>query len=117
MARKDGLRLRPNKIFASAALQTLYSDSVPRGLTWCFQQVAWTIDKATSGGNTRARLYIDGPAWKHYLEEQDAPVADTLYTYSEKVFLYPGERLALEIDQGQANTFADMSISGYRLEG
>ena len=116
MAIKNALRLRPRKLFASAGLQTLYSDYVERGQIYCFQQVAWEIDKATSGGNTRCRLYIEGHGYKHYLAGQDAPSADTLYWYKEPAWLIPGERLALDIDQGQASTTAEMDITGYWTE-
>jgi len=116
MAIKNALRLRSRKVFASAALQTLYSDYVESGQIYCFQQVAWEIDKATSEGNTRCRLYIEGHGYKHFLAGQDAPTADTLYWYKEPVWLIPRERLALEIDQGQDSTTAEMDITGYWTE-
>lgn len=114
MAKKDGLRLRPTKLFTSAALQPLYSERVPSGIRWCLQSIAWEIDKVTSGGNTRVRLYVEGRGNKHFLDEQLTPAATWLYTRDENDFLYPGERLALEIDQAQASTTAIMNISGYR---
>lgn len=117
MPRKNGLRLRPDKLFASSGLQTLYTPKVPRGLIWCLESIAWEIDKVTSGGNTRCRLYIDrGAGDKHYLDEQLTPAADWLYTRNEKDYLYEDERLALEMDQGQAATAAKMYITGYREE-
>lgn len=116
MARKDALRLRAKELFASAALQTLYSERVEPGEMWCIDHTAWEIDKATSGGNTRCRLYIDGHGYKHNIAEQDAPAANTLYTWSKNEYLYPGERLALDIDQGQASTTAEMCLTGYREE-
>lgn len=117
MSTKDGLRLRPEKLFASSGLQTLYTGKVPRGIRWCLESIAWEINKATSGGNTRCRLYIDrGAGDKHFLDEELVPTADWLYTRNESDFLYEGERLALEIDQGQASTTAKMDIAGYREE-
>ena len=113
---KNALRENPTKKFSSAELQTLYSKRVTHDRIHCFQQVAWEIDKTTSGGNTRVRLFIDGHGYNHYLEEQDNPSADTLYTYNEKVWLIPGERLAIEIDQGQASTTAEMHLTGYSTE-
>jgi len=83
---------------------------------WCIDHTAWEIDKATSGGSTRCRLYIDGHGYKHSIAEQDAPAADTLYTWSKNEYLYPGERLALDIDQGQAATTVNMCMTGYREE-
>ncbi len=114
MPGKEGIRLRAKELFASAALRTLRSDPVPKGLIWVVQHVAWEIDKVTSGGNTRARLFIAGPGYRHYLEEQQSPAADNLYTWNEKVWLYYAERLAIEIDQGQASTTAEMHLTGYR---
>jgi len=116
MAGKNALRLRARKRFALAALQTLLSEPVESDKIYCIQQVAWEIDKATAGGNTRGRLYIEGSGYKHYLAEQDTPVADTLYWYKEPVWLIPRERLALDIDQGQAATTAEMHIAGYWTE-
>ena len=113
MARKDAIRLRAKKVFSSAGLQTLYTDYVEQGMIYCLEQIAWEIDKATSGGNTRCRLYIEGHGYKHYLEEEDNPAANELYTYSKKPYLYPGERLALDIDQGQASTTVELDATGY----
>lgn len=117
MPRKEGLRLRPEKLFTSAGVQTLSTGKVPPGFVWCLESIAWEIDKATSGGNTRCRLFIDrGAGEKHYLDEQLVPVANWLYTRNEKDYLYPGEILSLEVDQGQASTTAKMDITGYREE-
>lgn len=116
MARKDALRLRAKELFSSAGLRTLYSERVEPGKMWCVDHTAWEIDKATSGGNTRCRLYIDGHGYKHNIEEQDAPAADTLYTYADPIWLIPGERLALDIDQAQASTTAEMVMTGYWIE-
>lgn len=113
MAIKNALRLRARKTFSGAGLATLYSDNVERDQLYCIQQIAWEISKATSGGNTRVRLFIAGHGYRHNLEEQDAPAADTLYTYSEPVWIVPGERIALDIDQAQASTVAEMCLTGY----
>lgn len=116
MAIKNALRIRARQLFAAAALQTLYSDYVEQGKIYCIQQVAWEIDLATSGGNTRVRLYIDGHGYRHNIEEQDTPTADELYTYNDPIWLIPGERLAIDIDQAQANTTAEMCLTGYWTE-
>ena len=81
--------------------------------------MAWEIDKALTNGNTRVRLFIAGHGYNHYLEEQDNPTVGTLYTYSEPVWLIPGERLAIEIDEGEADTTAEMHLTGYwtKFEG
>lgn len=113
MAIKNALRERPKQTFTAAQLQTLFSEEVTHDKIYCIQHVAWEINKTTSGGNTRCRLYIDGHGYKHNLEEQDAPAANTLYTYHKPTWLIPGERLALDIDQAQASTEAEMCITGY----
>jgi len=110
---KNALRERAKKLFSSAALQTLYSRYVASDKIYCVQQVAWEIDKETSGGNSRVRLFIAGHGYNHYLEEQAAPGPNTLYTYSEPVWIVPGERLAIESDHGQADTTAEMHLTGY----
>jgi len=116
MAIKNALRLRAKELFASAGLQTLYSEYVHFGKIYCIQQVAWEIDTVTALGNTRVRLFIDGHGYRHNIEEQDAPVADTLYTYDKPIWLIPGERLAIDIDQAQASTTAEMCLTGYWTE-
>lgn len=116
MAIKNALRERAKKKFSSAELQTLYSERVEHDKIYCVQQVAWEIDLTTSGGKDRVRLFIAGHGYNHYLEEQASPTATRLYTYSEPVWLIPGERLAIEIDEGQANTTAEMHLTGYWTE-
>jgi len=113
MARKDAIRLRLKKLFTGGQLETLYSDRVKQGVIWCLEQITWEIDVATSGGNTRCRLYIEGHGYKHYLAEQVNPVADRLYWYTKKPYLYPGERLALDIDYAGSSTTAEMIATGY----
>lgn len=115
MAIKNALRLRAKKTFSSAGLQTLYAEKVKSNEIHCVQQVAWEIDKTTSGGNTRVRLFIDGHGYRHNIEEQDAPAAGELYTFQDPMWLMPGERLAIDIDQGQAGTTAEMCITGYTV--
>lgn len=119
MAIKNALRERPRELFAGGKLETLYSEHITDDKIYCFQQVAWEINKATVGGNTRVRLFIAGHGYNHYLEEQDAPVAGKLYTYSEPVWLIPRERLAIEIDNADATTTAEMHLTGYwtKFEG
>lgn len=114
MARKDALRLRLKQLFTAAQLNTLYSVRVPEGELWVIEQIAWEIDLALSGGNTRARLYLEGHGYKHAIEEQSAPAASSLYTYSEPLFLISGERLALDLDQSQASTTVELHATGYR---
>lgn len=116
MAKKSALRIHLSKTFASAGLATLETDPTPDGMTYCIQRVAWEISKATSGGNTRARLYIKGHGPKIYLSEQDAPVAATLYWDADPFWLVPGESLALDIDQAQADTVAKLDATGYWTE-
>lgn len=113
MARKDAIRLRVKQTFSAAALQTLYSKRVEPGMIYCLEQIAWEIDKATVGGNTRCRLFIDGHGYRHFIDEQLNPAADWLYTHFEKPYLYPGERLALDIDRAQASTTAELHATGY----
>lgn len=113
MARKDALRLRAVDTFASAGLKTLYTDFVEREMIYCLEQITWEIDTVLSGGNDRVRLWIAGHGYKIPLEQQSTPTADKLYTYSEKAYLYPGERLALDLDEAQADTIAEMHGVGY----
>ena len=113
MAKKNAKRLRLKRVTTSAALYTLASDAVPASQFWCLEKIAWEIDKVTSGGNTRCRLYIDTAAYKDILEEQQSPAANNLYTYAEKTYLYPGERLALDVDQAQNTTIVELTARGY----
>lgn len=116
MARKDSLRLRIVEVIASAGLYSLKSEPVETGYLYCIEHTAWEISLATSLGNTRCRLYIEGHGYKHYIAEQDAPAADTLYTWSKNEYLHQGERLVLDIDRAQATTIAQMLLLGYKEE-
>jgi len=113
MTVKNALRIPLQKKFTSNALSVLESEPVPVDKIYCIQQVAWEIDTATSGGNTRVRLFIDGHGYNHYIQEQDGPSTNTLYTYSIPLWLVPGEMLAIEIDYAGTNTVAKMWLTGY----
>ena len=110
-----GLRERVKQAFASAGLATIQSHLVPENEVWVVQRLTLEGDKATSGGNTRARVYINTHGDKLYLTEQDAPAADTLYELVEPFRLYPRERIAAEWDQAQAATTLILVMVGYRL--
>lgn len=112
MTHSRQLRLPLVQDFASAGLQTLFTRYVPGGQTWHVQRVTYEGDKTTSGGSTRARLYITGRGQTVYLDEQDAPAANTLYKLPEPFTLLTGERLALEWDEGQATTRLKMALIG-----
>jgi len=116
MARKDSLRLRYVETISSAGLYSLKSEPVETGYLYCIEHTAWEISLATSGGNTRCRLYIEGHGYKHYIAEQNIPAANRLYTWSKNEFLHQGERLVLDIDQAQATTVAQMLLLGYKEE-
>jgi len=116
MAIKNAFRQRLKQTFSGAALKTLYSERVEHDKLYCIQQVAWEIDKTTSSGNTRVRLFIAGHGYRHNIEEQDAPAANTLYTYNDPIWLIPGERLAIDIDYAQDDTTAEMCLTGYWTE-
>ena len=113
MAKKAPLRDRAKETIADAGLHELKLERVEAGHLDCYQRISWEISLATSGGNTRCRLVIKGQGYDIPLAESDAPVADTLYWYKEPTWLYPGERIALIIDQAQAATVAEMNAIGY----
>ncbi len=113
MAKKNALRLHKSKTFASAGLVTLETDPTPDNMTYCLQRMAWEISLATSGGNTRCRLYINGHGYKHNLSQQTTPTANVLYWDADPVWLVPGESLALDIDEAQADTVATLNCTGY----
>ncbi len=112
MPRHRLLRLPLVNDFASAGLQTLFSRYVPAGQVWHIERVTFEGDKATSSGETRARLYITERGQTVYLHEQDGPTAKALYEITEPFTMIEGERLALEWDQGQATTRLKMGIIG-----
>lgn len=116
MAIKNGLRDRITGYISGAGLAAVKGDLVPAGKIYCYQRIAWEIDKATSGGNTRCRLYIDGRGYNHYLSEQDGPTAAALYWDADPVWLHPGEKLALEVDQAQATTTVQIYATGYFVD-
>ena len=114
--KKEALRLRIVNTISSAGLADVKSDRVKQGKIYCLQVTTWEIDKATSGGNTRCRLFIDGHGYKHYFGEQDGPSANTLYWWKEPIWLVPGEALGLEVDQAQASTAVNMYATGYWVQ-
>lgn len=116
MAAKNGLRDRITETIASAGLAVVKGKPVPAGRIYCYQRIAWEIDKATSGGNTRCRLLVDGHGYNHYLSEQDGPTAAVLYWDADPIWLHPGERLGLEVDQAQASTVVQIYATGYYTE-
>ena len=113
MAIKNALRLRVTGKQTSQGLFTLYTDKVESGKAYCFQDIVFSIDKVLEDGNSRARLYIEGHGYKHYLDEYSPILENGIYSYDRPLWLYEGERLALELDEVQANTTALMHIIGY----
>lgn len=113
MAKKAPLRDRAKELISSAEEYELKLERVEAGKINCYQRITWEISKATSGGNTRCRLVIKDQGYNTPLIEQDAPAADTLYYLDMPIWLYPGEQIALEIDQAQASTIAEMNGIGY----
>lgn len=116
MAIKNALRLRSKIVATANELTTLYSEFVEFGKLFCIQQVAWEIDAALSGGETRARLYIEGHGYKHNIEEQQDPAADNLYTYDDPIWLIPRERLAVDFDYAANEATAELCLTGYWVE-
>lgn len=113
MASKNAYRERAGTTTGSAGVQTVESTRVDVGYRRRLQSIAWEVNKAMSGGNTRCRLYIKGHGYKHYLDTQLVPVANWLYTRNENDYLYAGESLVLELDQGQATTIVTLDLTGY----
>ena len=108
----NGLRQIKDQIIASAGLFQHLSEAVPPGQAWRVTMIAWEISSATSGGNTRCRLYVDRQGTRHYLDEQLVPAANWLYTHDAVHRLYPGERVGLELDQAQASCRAQLWVTG-----
>lgn len=111
--KKEALRIRILETAVAAGLYSLRSPIVDRGQIWCIQRATFETDTVTLLGNTRFRVYIFGHGYKHYLGEQNAPVADTLYWMRESVWLIPGERLICEFDWAQATAIMEMILTGY----
>jgi len=96
-----------------AGLAVLQSEPVAWNTIRCVQRLAFEGSLVTLGGNTRVRVYIDRHGYNHYLAEQAAPAANTLYWMTDDIFLIPGERLCVEWDQAQAGTVLEMFMIGY----
>ena len=120
MGKRMALRDRQEKLYSSAALVTLSTKPVPPGKVHCVQHCSWETNKATGGGNYRARLYIAGHGYNHQLCEQGTPQANISYTYDDEIWLIEGEQLALDLDQCAASTTIKMHCTGFwqhELEG
>lgn len=111
--KKEALRIRILETALVAGLHTLRSPIVDVGQIWCVQRATFETSLATALGNTRFRIYIFGHGYKHYLGEQAAPAANTLYWLPEAVWLIPGERLCVEFDWAQINAIMEMILTGY----
>lgn len=98
------LREAPFVELTAAGLGVLRSTIVPEGQIWRVDYLSAEGDKATSGGNDRARVYIDSVASKLYMLEQITPAAGSLYWEHGPWELWAGERLVMEWDEALANT-------------
>ena len=116
MAQKQSLRLHYTDTKSGAGLQTLRSDPVPAGELWCIQRHSYEGSAATSSGNTRARVHIEGHGYKHYISDKNEPTAALLYWDDAAVWLTEGERLVLEWDQAADGNKLDLYLDGYREE-
>ncbi len=112
-AKKNPLRVRVGPISFAAGLATLRSNQVEPDTIWRIERLSFEGDTVTSSGNTRARVYIDGHGYKLHIAEQRAPGADVLYWIPNAFSVLPGERVALEWDQAQADTVLEMHMIGY----
>jgi len=112
----EAIRIHVVGNIASAGLGTIQSDRVPEGEWWCVCRTEYEGNKTTSGGNTRARIYIGGHGPKFYLREQQSPSANNLYQVVNEFDLAPGEWVALEWDEAQADTDLNMYIIGRRYK-
>jgi len=116
MAKKRALRLREVVVASAAGMLTVRTDPVPADEIWCIQHLTVEGSLAPASGNTRSRVYIDRQGYRHYLAEQDAPAANTLYWLDDPVWLIPGERIAAEWDQAQNTTRLEMIGTGYTTD-
>jgi hypothetical protein len=116
MAKKSPLRDRKAELIASAGVARVRLERTEPDKLVCYQRISWEIDKATSGGNTRCRLVIEGRGYDLPIAEQSVPTAGVLYWYEESVWLVPGEKICLIVDQAQASTNADLHGIGYWRE-
>ena len=113
MPHKKQLRITSHTTVSAAGIQEFYGPYVRYGQVWGVQRFTWETDKATSGGNTRARVYIDRMGVRFPIAEQDAPAADTLYSIVDPFYLVEGERIMIELDQGQATTTVESHLVGF----
>ncbi len=116
MARKNVLRLRYTEKFTSAGVQTLYSSKVEAGRLHCYQSLSFRIDELLEDGTGKVTLFVDGHGYQHQLKEFDPVNKNTLIPYTKETWLHEGERLGLELNEGQANVTVAMYINGYWQE-
>lgn len=113
MPHKKQLRITAHEVISGAGVQRFNTPQVRDGQVWGVQRFTWETNKATSGGNTRARVYIERSGIFFPIAEQDAPAADTLYSIVDPFYMVEGERLVVELDQGQATTTVESHIIGF----
>jgi len=110
------LRLHEVATIASAGLGTVRTVRVPEGQVWCIERTEYQGSSVPSGGNTRARVYIGGHGPKFYVREQQTPTAGNLYQVANEYHIYPGEWVAMEWDEAQADATLDLWVIGYFWE-
>lgn len=98
--------------FTSAGLSVLRGQQVPDGQEWLVTYHSFEANKATSGGNTRARAFVERGTEKIPYTEQKSPAADRLYWDDVPIPMFPGDRFAVEWDNAQINTVAKAVYSG-----
>jgi len=111
----SSIRIKVTRTASGAGLQVARTEPVPEGEQWVVERHTYEGSAATSGGNTRARTYIDGRGYNLYLKEQDGPSAGALYADADRVILSPSERLAVEWDEAASGNVLTLHVVGYRI--
>ena len=71
------------------------------------------VEDETTTPTGSLRLYVDGHAYTHWLDEVPAPAVDRLYLFDDPIELLPGEDLVARITGCTAADALAMYISGW----
>lgn len=114
MAEKMPIRIRENAKATGDTYDYVKSKIVPTGEIWCLQGIAY--ENETGARGTMRRL-IEGHGYEHFLAEHTSPGAGELIFTNHKVYLTPGERLAIRQASCTSGDILALYAHGYKTHG
>ncbi len=106
------LKIRRRLVSAGTEPTIITTDPVPRGELWRVNRYAWSPE---TDQLDRARSYIRGHGYDHYIREWVAPANPFLYVDDVPVLLGESESLALTLDATDSGDVISLYVTGIIL--